>query len=146
MGTSGERMTFWERVSNFINYMIFTYYQTRFGYWAKQNAVWVDHCLGSPHQNRSCRPPDTDRPVADFGLAGNVQHILVNGEPMLDFPRPLTMSTSYMGSVLEPFTRGTQQPPLPDEWTAILGRPGSKGTILVSFGTMLSADTVCITW
>jgi hypothetical protein len=65
---------------------------------------------------------------------------------MLDFPRPLTMSTSYMGSVLDPFTRGTQQPPLTDEWTAILDRPGSLGTILVSFGTVLNADAVCIQW
>jgi hypothetical protein len=39
MSTSGERMTFWERMSNLLNYMIFTYYQTQVGFWSKQNEL-----------------------------------------------------------------------------------------------------------
>jgi hypothetical protein len=97
-------------------------------------------------ENSNRRPPDADLPTADFQLAGGVQHILVNGEAMLDFPRPLTASVSYMGSVLEPIARssagGVVKSPLSDEWMTILDRPGSKGTILVSFGTVLRGATI----
>jgi hypothetical protein len=50
-----------------------------------------------------------------------------------------------MGSVLEPIARtgGTAgQSTLTEEWQNILNRPGSQGTILMSFGTVLQGANI----
>jgi hypothetical protein len=66
--------------------------------------------------------------------------MLINGELLLDFPRPLTNTISYLGSVVTP--EGEKRKPLPQEWENIVNTKDSQGTILVSFGTLIRTEYV----
>lgn len=57
---------------------------------------------------------------------------IINGDLMMDFPRPLFHNLWYLGTR----SSGSKGKELPDEFRQILENPKGRGLILMSFGTM----------
>ncbi|GMS95069.1 hypothetical protein PENTCL1PPCAC_17244 [Pristionchus entomophagus] len=119
MGNAGEEMTFRQRLSNTISYVV------------------ADVMIGVVYSDIDAvireRIPDLP-PIRDI-LASN-SLVFLNAEPLVDFPKPMSARIIDIGGI----AAAEEHKPLNKTWSSILDlRPN---TILLSFGSMAKAYTM----
>ena len=65
------------------------------------------------------------------------------GERFLDFPRPLPVGVTFMGSIGEELAGASQVPaPLPSEIESVYGAPNTLGVVIFSLGTVSNTSNM----
>lgn len=87
--------------------------------------------------------PNEERPTM-LDLFKSVSLLNINGEPFIDFPRPMPIGCNYLGEMgvtLQANRKQTSEKPLGEPWTSILARE-NKGIILFSLGTVANTTNM----
>ncbi len=121
-----DQMTFMERVKNFSAYVFMTLFYFKF-----PNVL-------SDINKEFRAPPNDDRPDI-FDL--RVQSLMINGDQLLDFPRPLPYGFTFTGELRPRENRKRSQtaPKLAEAWQGIVDN-SEKGIVIFSLGTVANTS------